>query len=80
MGCKAHFAANSACYWQEMQRRRPPEAALAQAVRGYAEHPQLLNSNFGRIVVFSDTLADNIKNSLIPSGSSIFFKIKTTQV
>ena len=31
MGCKAHFAANSACYWQEMQRRRPPEAALAQA-------------------------------------------------
>jgi hypothetical protein len=39
MGCKAHFAANSACYWQEMQRRRPPEAALAQAVRGYAEHP-----------------------------------------
>jgi hypothetical protein len=22
-----------------MQRRRPPEAALAQAVRGYAEHP-----------------------------------------
>ena len=42
MGRKAHFAANSACYWQEMQRRRPPEAALAQAVRGYAEHPKLL--------------------------------------
>ena len=40
MGCKAHFAANSACYWQEMQRRRPPEAAVAQAVRGYAEHPK----------------------------------------
>jgi hypothetical protein len=39
MGCKAHFAANSACYWQERQRRRPPEAGLAQAVRGYAEHP-----------------------------------------
>ena len=39
MGCKAHFAANSACYWQEMQRRRPPEAALAQAERSYAEHP-----------------------------------------
>ena len=39
MGCKAHFAANSACYWQEMQRRRPPGAALAQTVRGYAEHP-----------------------------------------
>ncbi len=40
MGCKAHFAANSACYWQEIQRRRPPEAALAQAVRGYAERPK----------------------------------------
>ena len=40
MGCKAHFAANSACYWQEMQRCRPPEAAPAQAVMGYAEHPK----------------------------------------
>ncbi len=39
MGCKAQFAANSACYWQEMQRCRTPEAALAQAVSGYAEHP-----------------------------------------
>ena len=29
-----------------MQRRRPPEAALAQAVRGYAEHPLLLSPAF----------------------------------
>ena len=26
-----------------MQRRRPPEAALSQTVRGYAEHPKVLH-------------------------------------
>ena len=39
MGCKARFAANSRSYWLEMQRRRPPEAALAHAAKSYAERP-----------------------------------------
>jgi hypothetical protein len=39
MGYKALFAANSLGYWQEKQRRRPPESVLAQSARSYAEHP-----------------------------------------
>ena len=32
MGCKARRAANSPCYWQASQRRRPPAMALALRV------------------------------------------------
>ena len=32
MGCKARCAANSPCYWQAPQRRRPPGKALARRV------------------------------------------------
>ena len=32
MGCKAQRAANSPCYWQAVQRRRPPGKALARRV------------------------------------------------
>ena len=39
MGCKADFAANSLGYWQEIQRRRPPESGLSRAARSYAEGP-----------------------------------------
>jgi len=39
MGCKAQFEANSRSYWREVQRRRPPEAALAGAGLIYAELP-----------------------------------------
>jgi hypothetical protein len=37
MGCKAQFEANSRGYWQEVQRRRSPEAELAGAGLIYAE-------------------------------------------
>jgi hypothetical protein len=40
MGYKALFAANSLGYWQEKQRRRPPESVLPQSARSCAEHPQ----------------------------------------
>jgi hypothetical protein len=40
MGYKALFAANSLGYWQEKQRRRPPESVLPQSARSYAEHPE----------------------------------------
>ena len=32
MGCKAQRAANSPCYWQALQRRRPPGQPLARRV------------------------------------------------